>query len=197
MEEKIIEDKLPINITKHVLERFTERTMGYTEQQEISLYINSNLDLVTERIRKLFSYSELFYEGVLRDKSYGKFYLNRAGWVMITDKAEKQMITLYKIDLHAGAELNANFIEAMVAKINGVKEELATCTIARDAENSKMREKIANNDITIKEYNRLLKELKEENENIRNYISTNQSNVSTKENELKECVEHLISWKVF
>lgn len=197
METELNVDVKKIDFSQHVLERYAERTMDKNNKQEINLYINSNIVLIKERLNKMYQYSELFYQGNLKDKSFANFYLNKDGWVMITDKEDKKMITLYKIDLHAGEELNKSFVEIMLNNINVCKEDLKVLVMHREEENRTLRVKVSLNESRIKDYERIIKGLKDENESTMGYIKSNQNNVSVKEQELKEHIEHLVSWKVF
>lgn len=183
--------------SKHAMERYVERTMNKLDKQEIALYINQNEELVQERVGKLLEYADFFYEGVLREWKHCNFYINKDNWVIILSKDNETVVTLYKIDLGAGEEVNKMFCDNLLKQIDGAERSLIDALDLRDVKNRELREQIAANESRIKDYEKLIKGLKEENENCLACIKTNQNNVSIIEQIIKELVEKLVCRKIF
>lgn len=183
--------------SKHAMERYVERTMNKLDKQEIALYINQNEELVQERIGKLLEYADFFYEGALREGKRCNFYINKDNWVIILSKDNETVITLYKIDLGAGEEINKLFCDSLIKQIENAEKSLIDALDLRDAENIEFRERIAANESRIKDYERLIKGLKEESESYSACIKANQNSVSIIEQIIKELVEKLVCRKIF
>lgn len=99
-----------MNISKHAIERYVERTMNKSGN-DIKLYIAQNEEVVIERVHKLFNSSSLLYEGKLRDYSHSKIFVNKHGWVLIVDDKQDNLITVYKVDIGLDDEFNQMYID--------------------------------------------------------------------------------------
>lgn len=186
-----------IDISLHAKQRYAERTMGKDDKQDINLYVNKNNDLIRERILKMYQYSTLFYEGVLRDKQQAKFYINKQNWVLIVSKNGKTIITLYKIECHFGEEVDKLFVQKGLETINECKERLAIAIQEKELKAKALREQIEDRNARIKEYEKLIKIMKAENDNDSDFIQNQQSVCLIIEQEVKEHIENFVSKKMF
>lgn len=117
-------------ITQHCKERYAERIMKREERSNIAVYVAQNQEKIENDINKMLEFGELIYSGflrdrndeALRDKKEVRVYLCGT-WVLLTDKINQKVITLYKIDLHIGEEFNKQYVAAKKAMIDTAKAQ--------------------------------------------------------------------------
>ena len=156
-----------MNLTKHVKERFVERTMGYTDEQEIARYITLNEDILLERIMKLFDSSEKVYRGKIKDFETADTYINKQGWVFVIDYKKECIVTLYRIDLKVDdEELNRVFCEKMLAKINNMKQQSEEASAKAKETMEINKEELSNIEAQSKILNATLENLNKKKKNL-------------------------------
>lgn len=111
-----------MEFTEHILERYAERIQDKQGKNEIKSFVAQNRDRIKNNIQKLFDSSEFLCTTKIKDHNVTNFYVNKDGWVLISDKENKKLITLYKVDLFLGTEFNKYYIEKMTEDI---KEKMA------------------------------------------------------------------------
>lgn len=104
-----------IILTQHVRERYAERIMG-RDNGDVPAYVIQNQEKIENDIQKMVQYGEIIYCGQLRDKNVVNVILNGT-WVVLTDKDNVKVITMYKIDFNLGEEFNKNFVQLQMDKI--------------------------------------------------------------------------------
>lgn len=186
-----------IQFTKHVLERYVERTKGYTDPLEVKQYLVLNEETVKERILKLFESAELMYTGKLREYNAAEIYINKNGWVFPLDKKNNKLITVYKVDLKLGEEFNREYTSRMMEAILAIKTEFESMQfdIMMHSEeikeaNEALKEKIAL-------HKSIIKNLEDELKNNNERIIINTKKLGDKENELQMKLEDFICKKIF
>lgn len=105
-------------ITNHAKERYTERIMGKTDKAAINQFIINHEDKIINDITKMINYGTLLYSGksfaeskTLSNVSEPIDVYNNGLWVIFVNNKTKAVITLYKISLGAGEELDKLFVE--------------------------------------------------------------------------------------
>lgn len=190
-------------ITNHAKERYCERIMGYDCKTTIAQFINEYGDnKIIEDINAMIQYGELIYSGIQTTiqkstpNSIVDVYLKDL-WVVITDKAKKTVITLYKIDLGAGDEVDKLFVSRL-------KENLAEASNELEAirENAKRiieenRNRISDNDSTAADYRKRAKNLDEQSEILRSQTKLENNNVELAEANVRDILAKLIGKKTF
>ena len=87
-----------MNQTKHCLDRYAERILGYTDMLAARNYTNSNAEKVAEDINKLIEFSTLIWTGQLAGDKSTKNYRMNGQTILVTDTANSTLITLYKVE---------------------------------------------------------------------------------------------------
>ena len=145
-----------LECTEHILERYAERIQDKKGKTEIKSFVAQNRDRIKDNIQKLFDSSEYLCGQKIKEHNFTHFYVNKDGWVLITDKDKNKLITLYKVDLNLGSELNKLYIEKMITDIKGKINDLDNLELyiinhkeinktekeANDAEIKELKEKI-------------------------------------------------------
>lgn len=172
-----------VSFTNHILERFVERTMNKVGN-EAKQYLAQNNKFVKEKLLLLYNSADLLWSGKIKDHNFTHFYINKDGWIIVVDKEGKKLITVYKADLELDSEFNKLYVERIKDKVNDVnnkllnaetemttqKEENAKIIEQLQQENLDLKEKIEYNnskinslkqqdDLALKEYNILEKDL--------------------------------------
>lgn len=180
MNEYTLED---VTFTNHILERFVERTMSKTGN-EMKQYLVQNGDRVKEKLLMLYNSADLLWSGKIKDHNFTHFYINKDGWIIVVDKEGKKLITVYKADLELDSEFNKLYVEKIKDKVREVNDKLLETeeTMKQNKENNEqiinelqeenidLKEKIEYNnakitslkqedDLAMKEFSMLEKEL--------------------------------------
>lgn len=111
-----------MEFTEHILERYAERIQDKKSKNEIKSFVAQNRDMIQTNIQKLFDSAEFLCQTKIKDHNITNFYVNKNGWVLITDKDDKKLITLYKVDLFLGTDFNKYYIEKMTEDIKNKME---------------------------------------------------------------------------
>ena len=185
-----------VSFTNHILERFVERTMNKTGA-EMKQYIAQNDAKIKEKLLLLYNSAELLWSGKIKEHNFTHFYINKDGWIIVVDKDGKKLITVYKVDLELDSEFNKMYVERIKDKVQEINEELSKkdeeITIQKE-ENKKQIESLQQENLDLKEkieYNNLkINSLKEMDD-----LSMKEYNLLEKE--LHHKIEKFVNAKVF
>lgn len=159
-----VDNVVKYTISKHAKERYAERIMGKEDNIDINRFITLNEEKIHTDINKLISYGTLIYTGQQCNKDGKKnitdVYLKDC-WVVLADGRNKNVITLYKIDLGLDEEFNKSYVSKMVEKLNQYKEVLESVQQQVQAESNTYKEMISEAENQIKEYKAMIKNLEE------------------------------------
>lgn len=186
-----------LEITKHAEERFAQRIMDYTEKLDINAYITLHKDTIAQRINKMVEYGEIIFSGKIKDGTSINVILKDT-WILLTDRRNEKVITLYKVDLIKDDEdFNKLFVhkikttlDEIKAKMDKHKEESGQCK-------EEMKQLIDDNIHTIKEYRALIKGMEEANASFLDTIEAFDMNMRCLEHEYQKSIETLVSCKIF
>ena len=192
--------EITYKVSTHAKNRYVERIMNKSDNNEIQRYIVENEDKITDYINKLIQHGDLIYSGKQTQKD-GKgnvidVYLRNA-WVTLVDSKSRNVVTLYKIDLGCGDEFNQQYISKMMDKLNESKEYLDSISREVEAESLMYKEMIAQNQCQINEYKSMIKNLEELCNAYQTIINNNIIKVSQANRGVAEVVNTLIGKKEF
>ena len=132
-------------ISRHAMERYSERLMGKEENIDINRFITLNEEKIKTDINKMIQFGDLIYTGKQYKSKDGKnanavvdVFL-RDCWIVLADSKSKNVITLYKIDLGLDDEFNKIYISKMLERLSESKvalEETKKQVEARDTCNN-------------------------------------------------------------
>ena len=174
MEEEL--NTTTFTVSQHAKERYAERIMNRDDKTSIVQFINVNDFKITENINKMIEYGNLIYSG----KSMSNDKLNNNAicdiyvkdlWIIITDKNKKTVITLYKIDLKAGEDLDKLYMERMINSITDKTAKWNELNTSNNNEIENTKIKIVENEEAITEYKKRIKSLEEQNESYKSLLS--------------------------
>lgn len=191
-----------LTLSEHSLQRYSERIMDRETKNEINSFIATNKEKIITDIKKMLEYGALLYSGKPTNDHYKNdcrpvdVYQNGL-WIIIVDSNRNNVITLYSIDLKAGDELNALYIEKMTAQLNEAKEAMAEAKQKIEEDVSSYKKEISENESLIANYRKEIKALEKCNESYRGLIEGLQEKTTAAEKDVREIVGALIGKKVF
>lgn len=185
-----------MTFTNHILERYTERTMGKSGN-ELKQFLAQNSDQIKEKILKLYEYSELFWYGKIKDHDFTYFTVNRDGWVMVIDKNKTKLVTIYQVDLGLGVDFNKQYIAEMKKYVE------TEMTLIEELKADYEKVALDNNEKinSLKEKNKMLQSEMEYNNNEIKFLeqekALNTENTALKEKQLHKKIEQFLGAKIF
>ena len=81
-----------MEFTEHILERYAERIQEKTKKNEIKQFVAQNRDRIKSNIQKLFDSADFLCQTKIKDHNVTNFYVNKNGWVLISDKDNKKLM---------------------------------------------------------------------------------------------------------
>lgn len=190
-----------LKVSKHCLERFTERIMGKDEKLSINTYIAQNEEKIIERVNKMYEYGEKIYEGKTReDGNYVHIFFCNP-WVLLTDRKEEVAITLFRVEVvdaetPEDEELNKTFVESRINKLHSIRDKLNIIKEENKEEIDNFKYEIGNNKEEIKRLEELIVSLKKRNEGLQQSIDYSYVDYSEVEEKYRRTIEEMVGAKI-
>ena len=195
-----MEEEIKYTVSQHAKERYSERIMEKDTRISVVQFMTDHDDKIVEDINKMIIYGQLLYSGksLLDPKSPITIDIYNNGlWVVIVDKNKNHIITLYKIDLGAGDDLNKEFYNILMKQLNNTKEEYENKSIQHLEEIDNIKDEIEQNNLTIADYKRRIKLLEEINESKKAQTVVLNHQIELAENNIRDVIAKMIGKKVF
>ena len=188
------------NVSKHATQRYAERMAGKDNEVEINRYASMNEEKIKTDINKLICYGNLIYTGKQSHKD-GKgntidVYLKDC-WVILVDNKQRQVVTLYKIDLGLGDEFNNSYVTKMMEMLNEKKAKLEDVKVQVYSESNMYTDLMNDIEAQIKEYKGMIKNLEELSASYKTIIDNNIVKVSQANKEVAAVMNKLVNKKEF
>ena len=186
-------------VSHHAMLRYAERIM-HNDGSDANRYVASNETKIKADVNKLIQYGNLIFTGRQVSKDGKGSFIDvfiKDTWAVLADSKNKNVITLYKIDLGLGDEFNLTYIAKMLEKLNASKQELDTAQAQIDEEYNTYIELIAQAESQIKEYRTMIKHLEELCVGYKTIIENNHIKKAKAIRDVAEIVNSLISKKEF
>lgn len=186
-----------MEFTEHILERYAERIQDKKGKNEIKSFVAQNRKKIEENIQKLFDSAEFLCTTKIKDHNITNFYVNKNGWVLISDKENKKLITLYKVDLFLGTDFNKYYIEKMTEDIKNKMKSYEDIEYEIELDKEKRQEERKQCESEIASLKTRIKWL-EENIN----LSTQQdreadARLKVKKDEVQQQIENFVGARIF
>lgn len=191
-------------VTQHCKERYAERIMNKDEKSDVAVYVARNKEKIENDINTMMQYSELIYTGFLRDRSDEairekkevRVYLCGT-WVLLADKLNNKIITLYKIDLRVGEEFNKQFVAAKKVAIEQAKAKVDELMETYVQDRNQYREIVQECDSRIAEHNNAIAKLRNQKQAYQTLIDNSDVDVKEANEELRIQIMELVCKKEF
>ena len=113
-----------LTFTKHARERYAERIMGRDNARDINSFVAEYSEKIEQDIRKMVEFGDELYTGkpsFNNPKQHNCVYIMKDFWIIVIDAFDNKVITLYRIDLGAGEDIDKAFRDRLLEKINHAK----------------------------------------------------------------------------
>lgn len=158
-----------INVTAHCYKRYVER-IKEVEFDSIEQHIQMNKNQYHTEIDKMFENSRKIYTGRFNDKHNETNFRIADNIILITDKLDTKVITLYRVEFGFDREVDVIILKSLIEKLN-IAEELYLESIE---EVNQERERVVTNrdnlSMEIEALKESLKAMEESLEVMDNYI---------------------------
>ncbi len=178
------------NLTNHARERYAERIMGKNNKLEVQNFINQHENKIYDDIEKMIEYGVVIYEGqqVRSKDTRPTKYILKDNWLVVVNPQDKTVVTLYKIDLGAGDEMNAQYIQIMLDKLKTAKDKADEKISVLNELTSSYKNAITENNNLIEDYKHKIKSLEEQNECLNKLLQEERDNKTIAEEEMREVI---------
>lgn len=183
-------------ITEHAKRRYAERVMNREENYDINKFILDHDSDIHKNISKMVEHGTKIYSGKMKEHNFAHFYVN-GNWVVVLDKEEEKVITLYSVDLGCDEELNTIFVNKMLEQLKSLQEKITFKQEEVNSKNEELRKEIQYYEDRISQLNGQVKYFKNLIEANKNIVQNNIVLVSELKSEYKDKVESLVRAKVF
>ena len=187
------------SVTRHAYERYAQRIMGKNNKTDIAVFISNQIDKMESDINKMIEYGEVIYEGksiVDYNKQPVQIVLNGT-WVLVIDKKNSTVITLYTIDLGVGKEFNEQYIGKLKSALDEAKGRYNEKVEEIDNRVKEFKNIISDNEKQIKEFSSIINSLKDQNKMYEELIEETETSKMIAEQEVREIVATLTGKSVF
>ena len=191
-------------VTQHCKERYAERIMKRDEKSDIAVYVAQNQEKIENDINKMLEFGEHLYTGLIRDrndealkdKKEVRVYLCGT-WVLLLDKANPKVITLYKIDLCIGEDFNKQYVDAKKEKINAARLKVDEATLESQEVKQQYRDIIQECESKIAGYKNAIAKLNNQKQAYQTLIDNADIDVKEANESLREQIMELVCKKEF
>lgn len=153
-----------MELTQHVKERYAERMAGRDSRIDINTFVAQNTEKIEKDIDKLIEYSEVIYTGVCPGFKQPVVVRLSGTWVIVLDRPEKVVITIFKINLGLDESMNKAYVEGWRTILNEAKKKLEEKKADVKKRSEEMRTSIEENKRAIAEFKASAKKLEQLNE---------------------------------
>lgn len=193
-------ETLKYKISRHAMERYSERIMDKNNPWDINYFISQNEEKIQNDINKMVEFGELIYAGKQKDSKGKESNVNvfrKDCWIILVDANTLNTITLYRIDLGCGNEFNEDYVSRMVEKIKAANEEVESVKEEVLEEQSMYRDMIKDNTDQIMYYKSCIKNLENLNKAYQDVVDNDSVKITQANKNVAELVNTLIAKKEF
>lgn len=184
-----------IIISKHAYERYAERIMNKENSRDVNIFIQKNSEKIESDIKNMIRYGQEIYTGkphTTIGKQHNCTYIINGLWIIVIDSADLKVVTLYKIDLGAGEDIDVQFRDRLVSQIEDAKADIANEIECINVEMTQYQSIIDDNIAQINEYRQMIKNLESINEAYSSTISAATKRKGMAEEKIKTLVAALV-----
>lgn len=185
-----------INITKHAREKYALRIKGIEKDAVKS---NATMYMVDyeKDLNKMFDVSKIIYIGKFETHKECIYRLVD-DIILVMDKLDQNLITLYRIDFNFGKNINKIILKDLLEELNKKEEIWLAEKLKLDETNNELVSEQTQLEMNIEAKNNELKQLQERLDSLKKYMkTTNQDEIIAKEamNEIARKIVYSIEYK--
>lgn len=145
-----------INVTKHAYLRYSER-IKEVDLKDVNEDIVVNKNIYHIELDKMFENSRIIYSGKFNDKHSETNFRIADNIILITDKMDTKIITLYRVEFGFGRDIDVVILKSMIEKLNVAEVEYLTSIEEVNEEKERV---VSSRDVLIKEIEEMKNSLK-------------------------------------
>lgn len=145
-----------INVTKHAYLRYSER-IKEVDLKDVNEDIVVNKNIYHIELDKMFENSRIIYSGKFNDKHSETNFRIADNIILITDKMDTKIITLYRVEFGFGRDIDVVILKSMIEKLNVAEVEYLTSIEEVNEERERV---VSSRDVLIKEIEEMKNSLK-------------------------------------
>lgn len=186
-------------VSKHAKERYAERCRGKSSVLDVQAYVAAHEDRIQDDVNQMLQHGRLVYSGKQRGpkgESILEVYIQGL-WIILADQKARNVITLYRVNLGCGEDLDKTYMERMLEKLEQARSRYENTLEEVNAQNEEYRGIIETGNAQIKEYRADIRKLEEMCEGYNMVISSNQVRVRRAADAMADIANTLIGKKTF
>ncbi len=189
-----------IRVSKHARERYAERVKEKNDKLDMARYVIETEAKIDKDISAMVEYDTLVYKGPQRwnekNNTAIEIYVNDL-WVVLLDSKTENVITLYKVELGCGEELNLTYMNKLMNKIKEANGNVKEIEEETKKEIDEYTQIIQDTNRQINEYRFKINQLQEIAEGYTAAIKANHSKVALAKETLIDTIGLLIQKRMF
>lgn len=186
-------------ISKHAKERYVERCRGRESGLEVQAYVAAHEERIQDDVNQMIQHGRLAYSGKQRGPK-GDTILEvyiKGLWIILADRQARTVITLYRVDLGCGEDLDKLYMDRMLDNLESARAKYENTLEEVKAQNDEYRGIIETGNTQIREYRADIRKLEEMCEGYNMVISNNQVRVRQAADAMADIANTLIGKKTF
>lgn len=186
-------------VSKHAKERYTERCQDKDSTFEVQAYVATHEDQIVDKINQMIQYGKLVYSGKqkgAKGDSVIEVYI-KGLWIILSDQQIKNVITLYKVNLGCGEDLDKLYMDRMLKKLELARSKYENTLEEVNAQNEEYRSIIETGNSQIREYRTNIRKLEEMCEGYNMVINSNYVRVKQAADDMANIANALIGKNTF
>ena len=186
-------------VSRHAKERYAERCTGKEAGIEVQAYLAAHEERIQDEMNQMIQRGNLIYTGKPRgakDESPLEVYI-KGLWIILANAKTRNIITIYKVNLGCGPDLDKMYVERMLERLETAKNQYDTVRRELETQNKIYRDTIQTGNEQIKEYRTRIRKLEEMCEGYNTVISSNMVTIAQAADAMAEITNSLIAKKTF
>ena len=186
-------------VSNHAKERYAERCKDRDSRLEITTYVAEHSQRIEEEINQMLRYGKRVYTGRTeggKDRVPKEVYVNGL-WILLANAETRNVITLYRVDLGCGPDLDKLYVERMVQRLEEAKGHLDETRRKVEEQNRAYQAILQEGEGQIQEYQERIRLLKEMCEGYQAVMRSSRAGLARAADDVEAIVNTLIGKKKF
>lgn len=186
-------------ISKHAKERYAERCRDKDTTLEVQAYVAAHEERIIDEVNQMIQRGKLIYSGKQKgNKGDSTLEVYITGlWIILADQQYKNVITIYKVNMGCGEDLDRLYMDRMLEKLELARSRYESTLEEVDAQNEEYRELIEDGNAQIREYRTNIRNLEEMCEGYSMVINSNHVRVKRAADDMAAITNALIGKNTF
>ena len=182
-------------ISNHAKERYAQRIMG-KEDVDANRFISLNEDKIVKDINKMITFGDIIYEGKSLKTGKMERVFMKDLWIVITAPESKTVVTLFAIDLGVGDDMNYQYRDMLMERLNKAKAEYQAVADACGEDVAQYQALIKDYEEEITDHRRTIKSLEELITTYKTLIDQQRTRLKVADDKVKDVINIMTSKRI-